>query len=387
MVSDSTGSGTTASGSWGSGSTLGIVVFSSGLGSVSLSGGTTSVFVSGVLVELGVVLLATEVLPKGNKPSEYAIPPAPKTASKPPAPRIRALPRDRRGPSIFKMLFQWFGGGALGIGGALAILYFVFPTRYPEFLPFQPNSSTTNETSSPTQGGFTDEFVPRSASRDGTGSSFVSANENAHLLESMNVGQPASSDNEPPETVVEPSVPETSIPESPPEGTIFLEKHDAVLAALEQKKQSPPKDLKRRTAMLYRALAELGHTTIDNHTVQTRKRAGKLLGDISEPKTVQELEQLIPLWLSRSQVSDGFVAVGTVGTRITPEARSGFSSVELKWHGSDSTPITILGLTNELSKLRGKRVITIGALERSVSGIAKSGKVMEVAAIHTLPSP
>ncbi|WP_145342311.1 midas domain-containing protein [Rosistilla ulvae] len=295
--------------------------------------------------------------------------------------------RRRKKPSIIKMLVQWFGGGVLGIGGALAILYFGFPEKFPKFLPFQPPSSRS------TSGvGSNSDFVPLGAEQnnDFGGTEFVVDNENSELLESIEL--PAA-EGVAEDTVTEDetaSAPETIEPEPAPSlGERRLQTaREALAVAIETEKESADFNVNRNS--LYRGLAELAAAVADNpFSKQPKKEAAQLLEELGgQRELMMSLAGLAPHWLASSQRgSDGVFLVAKLGSKTKAQSRPGYHSIQLARYigeAAGAEPITVFGLLDDLMPYQDQNVMILAVIENNASDITGAGSLLKLSAIQPL---
>ncbi|MEZ6086601.1 MAG: hypothetical protein R3C05_00925 [Pirellulaceae bacterium] len=330
---------------------------------------------------------------------------------------IHAKPRRKKKPSIIKMLVQWIGGGVLGIGGALAILYFGFPEKFPKFLPFQPPSRTSTSSAMGEREFALSDSVTGNQPAAGD---FGFENENQDLLDSMEMpgdgsasstssaDGASSSDGTTSDSVADASTSEPVVTEvnefsgtAPPESTAAdvpvaateLEERlqfasDLFDAAKTASASDPtyPQKLKD----LYQSLTELAKAIAGNPFPKAAKRkAATLLGDIAkERKMMVSLGNLASGPLGSPMPDDmGILLVAKLGSGTRAQARIGYHSVKLADYfprKPDNPPITAFGLLDDLMPNQDQNVIILGVIEDDVTDVTGEGTLIKVVAITTI---
>ncbi|WP_145091449.1 hypothetical protein [Rosistilla carotiformis] len=299
--------------------------------------------------------------------------------------------RRRQKPSIIKMLIQWFGGGVLGIGGALAILYFGFPEKFPKFLPFQPPSNR----SSSVVGG-SGEFVPMNVDRnnDFGGSDFVVNNENSELLESIDLPNVDDSESVAADDAQMPAVAAdepTAIDPEPAPSVVeqrLQTAREALALAIETEKGSSDFNVNRNS--LYRGLADLAVSVSDNpFSKHPKKEAARLLASLGEDRQLMtSLAGLAPQWLSSSRRgSDGIFLVAKLGSKTKAQSRPGYHSIQLARYIGESSPaepITLFGLLDDLMPYQDQNVMILAVIENDAVDITGDGSLLKLSAIQPL---
>ncbi|WP_417746446.1 hypothetical protein [Rosistilla oblonga] len=302
---------------------------------------------------------------------------------------LQPRPRRRQKPSIVKMLIQWFGGGVLGIGGALAILYFGFPEKFPKFLPFQPPVNRSSSTE-----GSDGEFVPRSAqlNNDFGGAGFVVENEDNELLESIELpaaDAPAAEDES--EAIVQAT--EAAPPVEPKRPPSFVEQRleaarEALAMTVETDPESSEFTVNRNS--LYRSMAELAEAVSDNPFSKHPKReAARLMAELAKtPALMKSLGGLAPYWLTSSRrTSDGIFLVAKLGGKTKAQSRPGYHSIQLARYigeSADAEPITLFGLLDDLLPYQDQTVMILAVIENNAADIKGDGSLLKLSSIQPL---
>ena len=327
---------------------------------------------------------------------------------------IRVGPsKKRRQPSILKLAAQWGGGGVVGVGGALGILWALGKPPFdsggstvasnstpsvsstpPTNPDPTPKIQTPNETDTPTEPPPLEPDLPPESTDTATTPPPAELEPSpAAPLDSTEI-DPAQP-QEPEVTITPPDPAEPPVPLSPAaiptiDPSELAEKLQAANEALDvvQGMTSDNPEYNRSIGRFYMKLSSVGNTASKGELRPSqREEISNLLSKLATGPSV--LKSIInidiaPKWVGLpKRQHNGVFVVAKISGPIEPQGRVGYSSAVVRWQ-KDPSPMTIFGPTEDLKQHAGKQILVIGSIEVDPDGIQGEGPLVHIGMVQAL---